>query len=316
MYSYQKDKMKKVFALSGGSGRIICSLPALQKYYKKHGPNFYIFSESGIEFFVGHKELQDLAYDVQTKGIFENIIKPNELVTVEPYRDHGYYNQQRSIVEAFDFLINETTDHSDLERPKICLSKHEEIQAVDAVGNAKKEHGKNKTVVIQPFGRSSMTNQTEVFDPMSRSLSKKDYLKIVKALRKEYNVIYFGEHTLPEDTETVKMQGSLRQWAAVIEASDYFVGCDSVGQHMAYAFNKPGTVIMGSTFVENVSYKTHFQILNKSPLDIRYFPIRIAEGLEGDLANRYNDTCMDFTDSELSSIIDKIMSDIKKKTKG
>jgi hypothetical protein len=73
-------------------------------------PNFYIFSESGIEFFVGHKELQDLAYDSQTKGIFENIIRPNNLVTIEPYRDYGYYNQQRSLVESFDFLINEIAD--------------------------------------------------------------------------------------------------------------------------------------------------------------------------------------------------------------
>ena len=63
--------MKKVFVINGGAGRVICALPALQKYYKKHGPDFYILSESGIDFYVGHPELQDLAFELNHKGLFE-----------------------------------------------------------------------------------------------------------------------------------------------------------------------------------------------------------------------------------------------------
>jgi ADP-heptose:LPS heptosyltransferase len=304
--------MKKVFAINGGAGRVICALPALQKYYKNNGKDFYIFSEGSLEFFVGNKELQDLVYTSETKGVFENIIRPNEIISPEPYRDHGYYNQKRSLSEAFDFLINGSTDHKDLERPKICLSKQEEIHALDAINNAKKMQNKSKTIVIQPFGRGSSVAHTEIIDATSRSLSKETYLKIIESLHKDYNVIYMGEFLEIEDT-TFKIQTSLRQWGAVIEAADYFIGCDSVGQHMAYAFNKPGTVILGSTFAENVSYPSHFQILQKQPLDIKYLPIRIAEQVDGDLANRYNDTCMDFTEKETKELIEKIRADIKKK---
>jgi hypothetical protein len=305
--------MKKIFAIGGGAGRVICAIPALLKYYKKHGPNFYILAESGLEFFVGIKELQDLAYGPETKNLFETIIKPNVIVTPEPYRDHGYYNQKRNLIESFDYLINDTEDHSDLEKPKIVLSKQEEMNAVDALINAKKAQNREKTIVIQPFGRSSTVMHSEVIDPMSRSLTKKAYIQILDNLMKDYNVIYFGEH-LDVENKSFKIQTSLRQWAAIVEASDYFIGCDSVGQHMAYAFDKPGTVILGSTFAENITYSDHFQILQKTPVDIRYFPIRISEnGIDADIANRYNDSCMDFTEKETNELIEKIREHIKKK---
>jgi len=306
--------MKKVFAINGGAGRVICALPALEKYYQTNGPEFYIYSESGLDFFAGNKHLQDLTYTPETKDVFVNIIRPNDLVTPEPYRDHGYYNQKRSLSQAFDYLINGTTDHSDLDKPQIVLSKQEEINALDAIANAKKMHGKQKTIVIQPFGRTSQPIQEQVIDSSSRSLNKQTYIEIVEDLIKDYNIIYMGEY-LEVESKTFKIQTNLRQWAAVIEAADYFIGCDSVGQHMAYAFDKPGTVILGSTFVENVSYADHFQIIQKQPLDIKYSPLRIAEQLDADLANRYNDACMDFDETATKEIIEKIRADIKKKTK-
>lgn len=305
--------MKKVFAINGGAGRVIAALPALQKHHKINGNNFYILSEGGIEFFVGNKELQDITYSPDTKGIFENIIKDNDLITPEPYRDHGYYNQKRSLSQAFDYLINGTTDHSDLDRPKICLTKQEEIHALEAIANAKKQFGKEKTIVIQPFGRGSQQTMGEVIDPTSRSLSREHYIRLLENLVKDYNIIYMGEF-LEIESISFKIQCTLRQWGAIIEAADYFIGCDSVGQHLAYAFNKPGSVILGATFAENVTYPQHFQIIQKQPVDIKYSPIRIAEMVDGDLANRYNDTCMDFTEKEFDAIIEKIRSDIKKKT--
>lgn len=306
--------MKKVFAIGGGAGRVICSIPALLKYYKNNGSNFYILAESGMEFFVGVKELQGLTYTPDQKDVFENIIKPNELITPEPYRDHGYYNQKRNLVESFDYLINGSTDHSDLERPKIVLNKEEEMNAIDAMINAKSAQGKEKTIVIQPFGRSSKQVHSEIIDPLSRSLSKQNYIQIIDNLMKDYNVVYFGEN-MEVENKTFKIQTNLRQWAGIIEAADYFIGCDSVGQHMAYAFNKPGTVILGSTFAENITYQEHFQVIQKTPVDIKYFPIRIAEtGLDGDLANRYNDSCMDFSEEEIETILSKIKADIKKRT--
>ncbi len=304
--------MKKVFVINGGAGRVICALPALQKYYKNHGPDFYILSESGIEFFVGHPELQDLAFELNHKGLFENIIKPNDLVTIEPYREHGYYNQKKSLSQSFDKLINNTDDHSDLEKPKIVLSKMEEINALDAVSNVKDYHKKKKTIVIQPFGRSCSLHKTgHTIDPSSRSLSTDDYFYISEKIRRKYNLITFSEIKFDND-ENMYVETNIRQWSAIIEAADYFVGIDSVGQHMAYAFNKPGSIILGSTFAENISYPKHFNISEKKGIKKKYSPIRI-DGLDGELINRYNDTCMDFTRKELDDITNKILVDAKKK---
>lgn len=305
--------MKKVFFVDGGAGRIISSLPAFQKHYKMHGPNFYIVSASGIDFFVGNPELQDLVFDLGHKGLFENIIKPNELITLEPYREHGYYNQKKSLSESFDKLINNTDEHSDLERPKIVLSKAEEINALDVINNVKEHHKKKKTVVIQPFGRSCNLDQKSGYavDVSTRSLSTNDYFYISEKIRQKYNLIAFSEIRFEND-KNMYVDTNIRQWAAIIEAADYFVGVDSVGQHMAYAFNKPGSVIMGSTFSENVSYPKHFNIIEKKEIQRRYAPIRI-EGIDGDLANRYNDTCMDFSKKEIDEIANNILRHIKQK---
>ena len=308
--------MKKVFSINGGAGRVLCSIPALLKYHKKHGPNFYILSGSGLDFFVGIPELQDITYTPEHKGVFKDIIQPNILIQPEPYQDHGYYNQTRHLTEAFDHIINETDDHSDLENIKIVLNKTEELNALDAIVNSQKMQNKEKTIVIQPFGRSATPapQVNEMVDPMSRSFSVKDYKTIITKLQEKYNVIFMGENNEVDDT-TFKVQTSLRQWAAIIESCDYFVGCDSVGQHMAKAFNKPGTVVLGSTFAENVSYKDHFQILQKENLQIEYFPIRLCEqGVDADLANRKNDLAMDFSEKELNDIIKKIIKDIEDKT--
>ena len=308
--------MKKVFSINGGAGRVLCSIPALLKYHKKHGPNFYILSGSGLDFFVGIPELVDLTFTPEHKGVFKDIIQPNILIQPEPYQDHGYYNQTRHLTEAFDHIINETDDHSDLPNIKICLNKQEELNALDALENASKQQNKLKTIVIQPFGRSATPAPiaNEMIDPMSRSLSVKDYNTIIKELHKKYNVIYMGENNEVDDT-TFKIQTGMRQWAGIIEGCDYFIGCDSVGQHMAKAFNKPGTVILGSTFAENVTYKDHFQILQKPNTKIEYFPIRLCEqGVDADIANRKNDSTMDFNDKELADIIKKIIKDIEDKT--
>lgn len=100
-------------------------------------------------------------------------------------------------------------------------------------------------------------------------------------------------------------------WSALIDCADYFVGVDSVGQHMARATNTPGTVIFGSTFPINTSYPDWFQIIEKAGTK-KYSPIRIT-GLDSVLADRYNDRMMDFEESEIADIYNKIVADIERK---
>jgi ADP-heptose:LPS heptosyltransferase len=108
-------------------------------------------------------------------------------------------------------------------------------------------------------------------------------------------------YKLPPNTD-------LRMWAAIIKQADYFVGVDSVGQHMARAVGTAGTVIFGSTFPVNTSYPDYFQIIEKTTVK-KYSPIRIA-GLDSQLADRFNDNCMDYNDAELNKVYQQIVNHI------
>jgi len=70
----------------------------------------------------------------------------------------------------------------------------------------------------------------------------------------------------------------LRQWASVIQFADHFLGCDSVGQHLAYAVDTETTTVIGSTFPINVSYPNQekLKIVDLGMKDRQYDPIRIT----------------------------------------
>ena len=309
--------MKKIFYIDGGAGRVVAAIPALRKYAKLH-PNedWNVLIAGWDNLLWGIPELQDITYNPDTKGVFDNVIvKADKIITPEPYRIPGYFKQELSLVEAFDVEINDTNDHSDLEPPIMVLNKAEEKNAANIIAQVKQQQQKSKTIVIQPFGRSARKDGTDIIDDSSRSLDPKSYVSLVKKLATKYNIIFFGEQDfyVPEDTYTFKLNADLRMWSAIIEASDYFVGVDSVGQHMARALDKPGTVLVGSTFAINTTYPDFFNIIEKEGFK-KYSPIRLC-GLDGHLADRYNDRCMDFTDQEIDDIYKSIVSDIEKKVK-
>jgi hypothetical protein len=75
---------------------------------------------------------------------------------------------------------------------------------------------------------------------------------------------------------------------------------------MARAFNKPGTVVLGSTFAENVSYPKHFTFYRDKNIKVVYNPIRIC-GLDCEFADRLNDGAMSFNDKQLEEIYNTII---------
>ena len=307
---------KKVFHLDGGAGRVICAIPALEKYAKKNpDKDFGIIIGGWDTLTFGNRLLQEKTYSMDVKGIFNLLIKDNQVIHPEPYLLWEYYNQKCSLVEGFDKIINETDDHSDLEPPHLYLAKAEEKGAANIIAGVEAKQNKNKTIVIQPFGRSARVDNGDIIDDSTRSLEPSVYNKLIKKLSQKYNIILMAEPELSqtvaqEDTISEKPQGDLRLWCALIEACDYFIGCDSLGQHMARAFDKPGSVIMGSTYAENVSYPDWFNIIENKDIPKTYSPIR-ACGFDSHLADRLNDRLMDFNDDQITQIYSSIVKHIK-----
>ena len=309
--------MNKIFYIDGGAGRVIAAIPALLKYGRLNpNTNWSVLIGAWDYLYWGIPELQDRTYSLDTKGVFDNIVKHADVIEApEPYRNPAYFHQEISLVEAFDREINHTKDHSDLGVPQLVLNKAEQVVANNTFSDLRNIQKKQKTVIFQPFGRGAKKDRELIVDEESRSLSAKDYLFLAKKLSQRYNLVFFGEldFQMKEDVYAAKYTCDLRQWAALIAASDYFIGCDSVGQHMARALNVPGTVIFGSTFPVNTSYPDYFQIIDKGTVK-KYSPIRIA-GLDVSLANRLNESSMIFTDKELNDIYNIIVTDIEKKEK-
>lgn len=306
--------MNTTFIINGGAGRVITSIPALEKFHRLHPDNdFKVLVHGWDPLLWGHPILQSRTFSVNQKGVFDYFIKNNKIICPEPYYVHGYYNQKLSLAEAFDVDINQTEDHTDLSPPRLYVSTMEKTTIKKILGDLLQQNQKKKILVFQPYGSGLNMIGSRPYDNSHRSLDVDDYLKIVTRLNKENPdllIIYFGPKDFrhPLDKISISMDqfnADLRMYMAIINEANYFVGCDSVGQHMTRSLNKRGLVIMGSTSEINVSYPGYFNFYRNKSITPTYSPIRIAF-IDSEFADRANDGIMRFDDNQIEEICQKI----------
>lgn len=307
----------KAFFLNGGAGRLLCSIPALEKYLEESGDDdFIIVAEGGTDMFKGHPTLDDRTYDNWTKNLFHNMLKQRDCVQPEPYMVHEYYNQECSLSQAFDIIIN-NKGIRELPKPTVNLSKDELVAGRKVIAEVKEKLKTDKIAVIQPFGRGIELVDSTLLDRTGRSLEFKDLKAIIKGLQEDdYGIIIMSELHMDFKDDKFKKEVAmpegmnLRQWTAVIKYADKFIGCDSVGQHMSYVTETESVVILGSTYPENVSYPDcdYFTILDLGQKDRKYSPIRIVmdEGID-----RHNETLMSMDKDIQEYVVNVITNKIK-----
>lgn len=303
----------KAFFINGGYGRVVSSIPALELYVEESGDeDFIVVCEGGTDAFKGHPLLDHRAYDHWHKNLFQEKIKDKDIVTTEPYRIWEYYNQQCSIAQAFDIQINNKGVRT-LPKPKIFLSKEELVIGRKLVNDVKEKVKKDKIIVIQPFGRGMQYIDSSFVDSSGRSIEYKDFKTLIRKLQsKNFGVITMAEMAFDfkaeKFTDDVAMpeQVSLRQWAAIIKYADHFLGCDSVGQHLAYSVNTPATVVLGATYPINVSYinDDNVNIVDLGMHDRIYDPIRI---MPDEATTRHNENIMSMTSEIHDYIVNRIL---------
>lgn len=299
----------KAFFINGGVGRVLCSIPALEEYAKENKEDdFIIVCESGIDFYRGHPVLHKKAFDNWHKNLFDVYLKNRDIITPEPYKLWEYFNQQCNLSQAFDIIIN-NKGIRELPKPKLILNKTEAAQGYNIVREIEKATGLKKTLVIQPFGRGVQQIGDFIVDPSSRSFNLADITDIIDELREDYNVITMSDFPIKFASSKKHLPPvanphipDLRIWASVIGAADHFLGCDSVGQHIAFALDKSATVVCGSTFPENISYpnESMFDIIDVGKEKRSYCPIRMSLDDETD---RKNDDIMDLNQVQINNII-------------
>jgi hypothetical protein len=303
----------KAFFLNGGAGRMISSIPAFEKYLEESGDkDFIIVCEGGSEIFKGHPTLDNKIYDIWHKNLFQDKIVNMDIVSTEPYRVWEYYTQQCSISQAFDIQIN-GKGIRELPKPTLKLSKEEYLAGRQLVGDVKKKLKKEKVVVFQPFGRGIEYIDETLVDKTGRSFELKDVKSIVRKLQeKGFAVILMSEFKVDfsdaklKDEVAVPENVNVRVWSAIIKYADHFLGCDSLGQHLAYAVGTETTAVLGTTFPINVSYPNTpgFEVLDMGEVDREYDPIRI---LPDERVNRKNETIMSMTDDITNLVVDYVL---------
>lgn len=305
----------KAFFLNGGAGRMLCSIPALELYAEESGDtDFIIVCEGGTDMFKGHPLLHKRAYDPWHKNLFETEIKHRQVVNPEPYQVWEYYNQECNLSQAFDIILNNKGVRQ-LSKPLLKLSKDELLVGRKLLNEIKEKIKKEKVLVVQPFGRGIEVIDDTPVDVTARSFEFKDLKQMLKKLEKDYAIVMMSEMKIELKGEGLKNEVAmpeglnLRQWSALIKMADHFLGCDSVGQHLAYAVGTKTTAVIGSTFPVNVSYPNDpdLKIVDLGMTERVYDPIRITQD---ETVNRHNENIMAMDDAIQDYVISVVKGDI------
>jgi len=309
------------FYINGGAGRVLTSIPAFELFEKENpDDDFIIVCEGGTDFYKGHPTLHNRCYDHWHKGLFEEHLKDRNCVTPEPYRVWEYYNQKCSLAQAFDIAIN-NKGVREVPSPKLVLNKQEVVGGANIVEEVRKVTGHEKVLVVQPFGRTTEVVGDFIIDPTSRSFQLNNIVEIINILKKEYGIIIMSEIPLPlEETNNEKYPVAqpqipdIRAWAGVIQCADHFLGCDSLGQHIAKALDKTATIVTGSTYPINISYinDPNFDIIDVGDGKRVYSPIRMTLEEEQD---RHNDEVMEMTKQHIETVCNSVRKVLGKTVK-
>ena len=297
--------MTTIISLDGGLGRIITAIPALLKYHQLHPDEEWYITIPGWDFMTwGFPELQERTFNPDARGSFDLFWKADKVITPEPYRVPAYYRNEISLREAFDIEINNSTNHSDLPPMQLKLSSSERRKAYEIIEEAKSKHKKSKTIVIQPFGSTATPHASGIYDDSLRSIPQDMLNYFINELSKNYNLIFLGAKEF-NNIKTYKPNPdpNLREWSAIIEAADYFIGCDSCGQHICKALNKKASVVVAGTHRVNVTYDG-FHIIER---DVPFYPdaMRIS-GFQYHMSSRLNEPRIEFTRDEIEKAYNEI----------
>jgi hypothetical protein len=303
------------FLINGGAGRVITSIPALEKYQRLNPKDdFKIIVHGWEQLFWSHPALQERTFGAHQKGLFEQYIKNSNVVVPEPYHLNSFFNQKTNLVEAFDEIINNTNNHSDLNYNCLHLSTYEIQKAKELASSFKQQTKRNKLIVFQPYGSAVEMINHKPIDRSNRSLSLEGYYQIAKSLSADAAILYASQPQFkhPKDNFTFSIDEQpnyLRILTTIISQCDLFVGVCSVGQHIARMLNKPSVILMGATNELNFGYPDAQTIIRKKDRSPSYTPWRLLES-NCEFSDRANDGIMNFDESELKEIVTTIKTKI------
>lgn len=278
-----------VLKIDGGIGREICAIPAIEALAKTTKRQIVVIA--GFPQVFENNPYIERVYPFSNAYLWEDVISNGEFIYPEPYHDVNYYSQKHHLIQSFNWILNKTEDKL---KPNIYLTSEEESYGRSEISNYKKNY--KAVVMFQPFGSGFQEKQLDTSklatpehpmyaslvalngnlcsyeDKTNRSLTMDDARQLAKSA-KETLFLNVSAVQIKSESNVINIAQNLRTIFSLTKYCDSIISVDSFLQHVGYAFEKTGTVFLGATYRQNVSYD-HFKIVQKKGYPKAYCAIR------------------------------------------
>ncbi len=286
-----------VVQIDGGIGRTICTIPALKRLSERF-PNRKLIILTGHTSIFENIPFIHRVYKLDNDYLWDDVIKTGEFLYPEPYYNYLYYTQEHHLIQSFNFLLN---GEDTLLPSELFLTKEERSWGEQFISERKKELGNKSIAVLQMFGAGGCFVDNDFLDATNRSVHPENVEKLVEGLKND--LAFINASHIPISSPYVWQQDfSIRQLFSIIKACDMLLTIDSLSSHVGAVWGKPGVLLLGGTFQENVGY-THYTTIQRSEYPRLYFPNRFGGKFE-----LQDNRTMQFTDTEIDNIIAAVLS--------
>lgn len=219
------------------------------------------------------------------RRLFEDVIKGNDYVELEPYHDPEFFNDGKNWLEvAAKILKPYWLPDWEIPQPCLFLAEHEKLDNVLEW---------QKPILFQPFGSTMQANGA---DKSYRSLKIEDAQYIANWLTQKWYTVYVAER---DDQPKLKWCQQLTveymRWLVILCARYPVLWVDSSLHHASKAFWKQAVVIWAGTDAWRFWYDSNINLRNDEPYS--YVPFRLWVDFNTDIINQHtNNFSKEFLD--------------------
>ena len=292
---------KAIIHIDGGLGRVVASTGAIRRFHENNPHKQIIVISSWPDVFANNPHVHKV-YPLHHAYLWDDVIKQGQFHMLEPYYDHRYYNQQMNLADSFDHLLN---GDNAFVFPELYLTPQEKAWGISFRQEVEKLTKSTKIIAYQPYGATARLADGVVTDESHRSLPK----GLAEGIPHMFEPIDGAEglgfinfsRIFVDKANVAHREFNIREYFAAIAACDYFLGIDSSCSHISTAFRKFGTLMLGGTFKENVSYP-EYKVIQREGYPQSYNPNRFAGWVN------QNQGAMDYTQVEIDEIREHLFS--------
>lgn len=267
----------KILHIDWWLGRVIAMTGVITELAKKEEVS--VITSRPLAFW-GNPYIKSVHWDGD-RALWENVIKWNEYINLEPYMDAEFYNEWKSWLKVWARLLWVKEAN-----PVMYLAQHEMLNTLEW----------NRPVLFQPFWSSMNINWA---DKSYRSFRVMDAQYIANALIQNWNTVYVVERD-----DQPKLQGCKQltvqdmRWLVSLTAKYPVIWCDSSMHHWSKAFWKKALVMRAWTDAWRFGYDTSINLRNNEKYE--YVPFRLWIDFNTDIQNQY---CNIFDKERLDNFI-------------